>query len=118
LLKEVFAPTVIFDMSSLGGVPARKVAAGEICNMWQEGFQDIDAIHHQAGNYIVSIKESINAEVFCYATATHFKKNARKGNIREFVGTYDLALALTDEGWRVTGFRYNVKYVTGNQTLE
>ena len=118
LQSEVFAENVTFDMSSAGGPPAKKISAREICDMWASGFQGIDHIHHQAGNYLVSLKDEGSADVFCYAMATHYKKSASKGNVREFVGSYDVALVLTDLGWRVRGFRYNLKYMNGNLTLE
>ena len=118
LLTEVFADEVLFDMSSAGGPSATKLRPRAICDMWKDGFKGIDAIHHQAGNYLVSISEDVNAEVTCYAVATHYKKIATKGNVREFVGSYDLGLVFTDQGWRINAFRYNLKYVNGNVTLE
>jgi hypothetical protein len=117
LISEVFCPNVVFDMSSLGGEPARKLSSEEICRNWKEGFSEIDSIHHQAGNYIVTLREEGLAEVLCYAIAIHYKKDTTKGTTREFVGTYNLMLQLTDMGWRINGFRYNVKYVTGNIEL-
>jgi hypothetical protein len=118
LLGEVFADEVFFDMSSAGGASPGRMKSSEICRMWKEGFVGIDSIHHQAGNYIVSIVDGVSAEVFCYATAMHFKKNATKGNVREFVGSYNLMAVFTDVGWRISGFRYNLKYVAGNSSLE
>ena len=108
LKAEVFSPVVMFDMSSLNAQPASKLTAEDICNMWREGFKGIDAVHHQAGNYLVTIKEDIGAEVLCYARATHYRKAAN--SINEFVGSYNILLVLTDIGWRINGFRYNVKY--------
>jgi hypothetical protein len=118
LLKEVFAESVQFDMSSAGGSPSKKTSPREICDMWKDGFKGIDAIHHQAGNYIVTLNEDVNAEVICYAIALHYRKDATKGNVREFVGSYDVALVFTDHGWRIDGFRYNLKYISGNTSLE
>ena len=117
LLKDVFADKVAFDMSSVGGQKST-IRPQEICDMWRDGFKGIDSIQHLAGNYLVTIKEDVNAEVFCYANATHFKKNAKNGQVREFVGTYDITLVFTDLGWRINGFRYNLKYITGNASLE
>jgi hypothetical protein len=118
LKQEVFASDVMFDMSSAGGTPASKLTSGEICNMWEQGFRGIDAVHHQAGNYIVTLRDETNADVLCYAVATHYKQKATKGNVREFVGSYDIVLVFTDIGWRINGFRYNLKYSSGNSSLE
>jgi hypothetical protein len=118
LLKEVFAESVLFDMSSAGGPPAKKISPREICEMWKKGFEGIDAIHHQAGNYIVTFRDEVNADVICYAIALHYRKDEARGNVREFVGSYDLAMVFTDQGWRIDGFRYNLKYINGNAALE
>jgi hypothetical protein len=117
LLSEVFAAEVLFDMSSAGGPSATKLPPGKICDMWRDGFKGIDAIHHQAGNYLVRIFDDVNAEVTCYAVATHYKKSASKGNVREFVGSYNIGLVFTDQGWRINAFRYNLKYMNGNVDL-
>jgi hypothetical protein len=116
LLSEVFTEEVDFDMSSIGGEKL-VTTAKNICTMWANGFKGIDAVNHLAGNYLISIKED-TATVFAYATATHFKNSATKGKTREFVGTYDIHLRNQKDGWRIDGFRYNLKYSNGNITLE
>jgi hypothetical protein len=119
LTTEVFKETVNFDMSSMGAGDATQLKATQICKMWQDGFEGIDVIHHQAGNYLVKLKdEDTTAEVFCYALASHYKESARGGQTREFAGSYDLHLVLTDYGWRIDGFKYNLKYVKGNASLK
>lgn len=110
--KEVFTKDVFFDMSSLGG-PKNLLPAKQICEMWAEGFKDLDAVNHLAGNYLVDI-DGDSAKVFAYATASHFKKTATQGNTREFVGTYDLHLTNTVAGWRIDSFAYHLKYAAGN----
>lgn len=115
LLEEVLTEQVWFDMASVGGGEGKKISAKDICQMWKTGFTGIDAVHHQAGNYLVDFHaEAIEATVFCYAIALHYKKSATQGNTREFVGSYDLHCVLTDKGWRIDSFKYNVKYVNGN----
>jgi hypothetical protein len=119
LIKEVFADNVLFDMSSMGAGQPAKMKPGDICDMWSKGFAGIDHIHHQAGNFIVNFKnENIEAEIFCYAIAIHFKKSASKGQTREFVGSYDFHASFTDLGWRLDRFKYNLKYVSGNAELK
>jgi hypothetical protein len=118
LLAEVLTDNVHFDMASLGAGEAKTLTAIEITNMWRVGFAGIDAIHHQSGNFLVSFKsDAVEADVFCYAIASHFKKAAKQGQTREFVGSYDLHCVLTDKGWRIDSFKYNVKYVSGNGDL-
>jgi hypothetical protein len=113
--SEVFAEDVYFDMSSLGG-EISMMTSKQICELWNEGFKRIDSVNHLAGNYIVNINND-KAVVFAYATATHYKESASNGKTREFVGTYDIELILLDNGWRINKFKYNLKFMTGNQTL-
>ena len=116
LQAEVFSTGLRqFDMSSAGG-PSKELKSKEICEMWQQGFEGIDAIQHLAGNYLVKV-DGDTAEVFAYANATHYKAAAVEGNTREYVGSYDLHLVKVASGWRIDGFRYNMKYVTGNVAL-
>jgi len=117
LLNEVFTKEVWFDMSSMGGGEPAHLNAEAICRTWEEGLQGINAIHHQGGNYIVTISETM-ADVFCYAIAIHYKKDAVNGHTREFVGSYELTLQHTDKGWLINRFRYLVKFITGNTDLK
>lgn len=119
LLREVFAPDVMFDMSSAGAGEPGMMAASAICKMWEEGFQGLDAVHHQAGHYIINLTgNAAIAHIHAYAVATHYKKSTLKGHTRTFVGSYDLQAGITKEGWRLTAFKYNLKYIDGNVALQ
>jgi len=117
LMDEVFKETIWFDVSSNGGDPASHLKAQEICDMWKQGLADTDAVHHQAGHYIITVKNDA-ADIYGYAVATHYKKAAIKGAIRTFVGSYDLKAERGKNGWRLSQFKYNLKYADGNLTLE
>jgi len=116
ILEEVFSEEVLFDMSSLG-MEIKKTTAKDICEIWRNGFVGIDAVNHLAGNILVTIADD-GAEVFAYATATHFKNDTTLGKTREFVGSYSLHLTETRNGWRIDQFRYNLKYMNGNLELK
>ena len=113
LIAEVFAPEVKLDMTSLGEKEEVFLTSREICNMWDEALKDVDAVHHQPGNYIIQIEEH-EAFAKAYAIATHYKKRNTQGPLREFVGSYDLHFIRTEGGWRIDGFKYNLKYMDGN----
>lgn len=115
LQNEVFTGHVQFDMSSIGG-ENKEMTAQEICDMWAKNFEGIDSINHLAGNQLVTVKDNA-AEVFAYATATHFKESATQGKTREMVGTYNLHLKHMTEGWRIDAFKYELKFSTGNGEL-
>jgi hypothetical protein len=116
LQRNVFTEQVYFDMSSLGGMQV-DTTASHICQIWKDGFAGIDAVNHLAGNYLVTINGD-TADVFAYATATHFKQSATQGKTREFVGTYNLHLTKGEAGWRIDRFKYNLKYINGNLDLK
>ncbi len=78
IIDEVFTDSVLFDMSSAGGGEAAILNAKEICNNWNKGLQGIDAIHHQAGNYLLTVNNK-EATVEAYAIAIHFKEKAVHG---------------------------------------
>lgn len=114
LLDEVFTELVLFDMASLGAGEPATLAAKQVCENWKDGFEGIDAVHHQAGTYLVTLTGDA-AMVHAYAIASHYKKSATQGNTREFVGSYDLGLIfLPEKGWRINAFHYYLKYSSGN----
>ena len=117
-VREVFAPQVRFDMSSLTGIAASTMTGAQIAQGWEEGLKALKAVHHQAGNFQVRLRGPAEAEARCYAIATHFLPNPTGRNTRTFVGSYDFELEKVAGRWRITLFRFNVKYVEGNLELE
>jgi len=117
MLDEVFTEKINFDVSNAGGDAASVMYAKDVCELWRQGFTGLDAVHHQAGHYLITVKND-DADIYAYAVATHFKKQAKKGNTRTFVGSYDLKAIRTGSGWRLTQFKYNLKYLEGNATME
>jgi hypothetical protein len=118
LQEEVFTREVLFDLSQAGGGAAGTVSSRSICDGWAQGFSGIDAVHHLVGNHLVSLDGEAAAEITCYATATHYRADAEKGPLREFVGSYRLHAVRTEHGWRLDRFAYQLKYVTGNTRLD
>lgn len=117
LLDEVFTDSVWFDMQSAGGGEPKNLKATEICAAWKEGLSQLDAVHHQAGHYLINIHD-YGADIYGYAVALHLKQSATKGRTRTFVGSYDLKATETPNGWRLSQFKYNLKYIDGNVGLE
>ena len=116
LLNEVFTGNILFDMSSLGQ-EIKTIPAKEVCEIWQKGLEGLDSVNHLAGNYLVTINGE-TADVFAYATATHYKNSAIQGKTREFIGSYDLHLTKVLQGWRIDVFKYNLKFMNGNLELK
>lgn len=116
-VKRCFAPVVRFDLSSLGAGEATTKTPDEIAALWESGLRPLAAVHHQAGNYVVKVAGH-DATAFCYGIAGHYLPNASGRNTRTFVGSYDLGLEKADGAWRITRFKFNLKYLDGNVELE
>jgi hypothetical protein len=115
-VRDCFTPTVHFDMSSAGAGPASDRASAEIASDWEKNLTPLAAIHHQAGNYRVSV-DGERAKLFCYGIAYHYLPNPSGRNTRVFVGSYDFELTRASGHWKICAFRYNLKFVDGNQEL-
>ena len=83
----------------------------------RQGLRTLDAVHHQAGNYRVDVGGA-EASAFCYGIATHYRRTKSGRNTRTFVGSYDFRLVRQSGEWRITAFRFNLKYIDGNVELE
>jgi len=116
-VRDVFAPQVLFDMTSLAGGQPATLAPDQIASAWEKGLKDLAAIHHQAGNYQVSVKGN-EADLFCYGIAYHYLPNPTERNIRTFVGSYNMHLVRSDAGWKIDRFKFNLKFIDGNKDLE
>ncbi len=114
---DCFTPQVLFDASAVTGAPAAVTPAKEIAAGWERGLAPITAVHHQAGNFRISLRGD-EADAFCYAVAFHYRKTASGRNTRTFAGSYDLGMRRIDGRWRIATFRLNLKFVDGNLELE
>lgn len=116
-VQDVFAPEVLFDMTSLGAPQAEKKTPKQIAAMWDEGLKALTAIHHQAGNFQATVKGN-EADVSCYGIAYHYLPNPTNQNTRTFVGSYTFHLVRGESGWKIDRFRFTVKFIDGNKDLE
>jgi hypothetical protein len=117
-VRACLADTVRFDMTSLAGGEPADVPAEQIVAGWTTGLAPIEAIHHQAGNFRVTVRGD-EADAFCYGIALHFRRTASGRNTRTFVGSYDFRLVNgSDDAWRITAFKFTLKFLDGNATLE
>ncbi len=116
-VRAALAPRLHVDMTSVAGGEPSEVEGAALAAMWETGLRPIQAIHHQIGNLRTAV-DGDAAEAFCYGTATHYRPTASGRNVRTFVGSYDFRLARIDEAWRITLFRFNLKYLDGNLQLE
>jgi SnoaL-like protein len=117
MVRDALAPRLHVDMTSLAGGQPSEMSGADLAAAWETGLKPIQAVHHQAGNYRVTV-EGDEAVAFCYGTATHYRPTRSGRDVRTFVGSYDFRLARLEGKWRITSFRFNLKYVDGNLELE
>jgi 3-phenylpropionate/cinnamic acid dioxygenase small subunit len=116
-VKECFSEEVHFDMTSMAGGEPTTLTPDDIVAAWDDGLKHLESIHHQAGNYLVDVRQR-EATVFCYGTAMHYLTSETGDNTRTFVGSYDFHLAKIAGEWRIDRFRFNLKFIDGNPDLE
>ena len=115
-VKACFADEVVLDMTSMAGGEPGKLTPQQIADAWAQGLKGLKAIHHQAGNYDVTLKGA-EADVFCYGIAFHYLPNATGKNSRTFVGSYNFHLKKIGTEWKIDIFKYNLKFIDGNLEL-
>ena len=116
-VRACLAERVRFDMTSLAGGAAQDLSPDEIARGWETGLKAIEHVHHQAGNLRIAVAGD-RATAFCYAIALHYRATRSGNNVRRFVGSYDFSLQKIDMEWRITAFRFNVKFIDGTLDLE
>lgn len=116
-VREVFAPHVHFDMTSLAGGAPTTLAPEQIAAAWESGLAPIEAVHHQAGNFRVTVRDD-EADAACYGIAYHYRRHPSGRNTRVFVGDYTFGLTRDGPRWRIASFRFAAKFVDGNLQLE
>jgi len=116
-VKALFSSRVLFDMTSLSGGQPVTITPQEIVDGWDRGFRALRAIHLQAGNYLVFIRDN-EAIVFCYGIVLHYLPNSTNWNTRILVGSYDIHLMRQEGEWKIDGFKFNLKFIKGNPDME
>ncbi|MCG7522476.1 nuclear transport factor 2 family protein [Ruegeria sp. Ofav3-42] len=90
-------------------LPAQIVAA------WQTVLPGYDRTHHLMGTESVSIQGD-TATTTSNIHATHILENEGE-NTWVFIGDYQHELAKTDQGWKITFMRANLRAQLGNENL-
>ncbi|HWQ19686.1 MAG TPA: nuclear transport factor 2 family protein [Methanotrichaceae archaeon] len=106
-VKDLFADEVLFDMTSMSGGEPATLRPQQIVDGWDSGLKKLKSIHHQAGNYVVDVREE-DADLFGYGIAFHYLPNPTNRNSRIFVGSYDLHFIRAEESWKIDEFKFNL----------
>jgi hypothetical protein len=117
-VRACFTDTVFFDMTSLAGGAPATLSADQIVAGWTQGLAPIESVHHQAGNFQITVRGD-EADASCYGIALHYRHTASGRNTRTFVGSYDFTIVnRTGDAWRISAFRFKLKFMDGNPDLE
>jgi len=117
LVRGCFTEEVDFDMTSLAGGDPVRLTPAQITDAWETGLRPLEQVHHQVGNLQISV-DGTTATAFCYGIALHYRTTKDGNNVRRFVGSYDFKLRYEGGLWRISLFRFNLKFVDGNRGLE
>ena len=116
-LESCFANPFVLDMTSMTGGEPATMTPQQVAQAWSDGFKPLDHVHHQIGNLRTEV-DGAQARVKCYGVAFHHRAKAAGLKSRVFVGTYELALALSNGRWVITRLVFKLKFIDGNLELE
>ena len=114
-VRSCFTDTVLFNTGLTCGEPVM-IAKERIVEAWANALEDLQAIQHQVGNFIVT-REPDGVSVFCYGIAYHYLPERSNRNTKIFVGSYTLHLVKPEETWKIDKFTFHEKFVAGNTHL-
>ena len=117
-VEACLAEMVILDMTSMTEGEPLHLKPDDVVAGFARTLEPIDQVHHQVGNFQIDVTGD-RATAFCYGVAYHHReKISNPSKTRVFVGSYDVHLARADRRWRIDLFRFNLKFIEGNQELE
>src|SRR5262245_3966388 len=116
-VEACLSDRVTLDMTSLTGGEPSRLTPSEVARGWAEGLKAIDHVHHQLGNFLVTVAGD-TARVSCHGIALHHRRISGPQSVRRFVGSYDIRLTRRGGGWTVDLFKFDVAFVDGNLELE
>lgn len=88
----------------------------QIVDAWQTVLPGYDRTQHLMGTHIVDIDGS-TAAALSNVYATHILENDQGEDFWVFIGDYEHELAKTEDGWKITLMRANLRGQLGNPDL-
>lgn len=117
-LEACFTDPFVLDMTSMVGGSPLNMTPQQVASAWAEGFKSLTHVHHQIGNLRTRVADGA-ATVWCYGVALHHRSTvATDAKTRRFVGSYEIDLRVTVDGWRISRLKFNLKFIDGNLNLE
>ncbi|MEM7043222.1 MAG: nuclear transport factor 2 family protein, partial [Pseudomonadota bacterium] len=88
----------------------------QIVDAWQTVLPGYERTQHVMGTEIVKV-DGETATTLSNIYATHILENDRGENFWVFIGDYEHELAKTEDGWKITLMRANLRAQLGNPNL-
>ncbi len=107
----------VFTVDAIGWYGGRAVEGrAAIVTMIQRGLGATGATQHLLGNPVVEVGGD-TATAWCAVRAFHQGAGAKEHLTYEVIGDYDDELVRTDEGWRITRRRMEVRARVGSREV-
>ncbi|MEU8138068.1 nuclear transport factor 2 family protein [Streptodolium elevatio] len=115
-LREVFAPKVRLDYTSLNGGEPAELAADDVVAGWSQVLGAYDATQHLITNHLVDV-DGDTAVCTAAFQATHRLANPFGAPLWTLGGNYRFDLARSEGRWQITGVVMTVTWADGNKDL-
>jgi uncharacterized protein len=114
--QNYFVEKPFIDYSSLSTIPGAFVPAVDLVNGWKKLFVQFKFTQHLITNFDVQVNGDEATALF-YGHALHHLPHAKGGDMWEVYGTYDVSFLKTSGSWKISSFKFNLKYQKGNKNL-
>lgn len=114
-LRELFAPQVTTDYTSLFGGTPQTQASEALVESWRGALAHVTT-QHLLGPIHVRL-EGDSATATCHVRAMHFAKGASGGEHWEVLGHYVFALGRSPDGFRIQHMTLQTLLQIGNRNL-
>jgi hypothetical protein len=115
LLETVFAADMAADFRSFAG---REVVRGR--DAWlaaiRKTIAGLSATQHLTGNHVIAVAGD-TATLRADLQAVHILQNERGDGEYTVGGWYDIELARTADGWRITFYKLTISWARGNRDI-
>lgn len=115
-VENSLTDTVLLDYKSMNGKEPSVEKRKDIVESWKNFLPGFDSTHHQLGNYLIS-STGERIQIFLYVTASHYLKNETEDNLWQVVGSYNIEIIADENTFKISEFRFNFKFSTGNEKL-
>lgn len=115
-VRKVLADQVEFDS---GKGPEQK-SADEVIATWKDEYKKLDGLQHLTAAYGIEVFPT-EARIKFKGITTHFKRLKSGKDTKTIYGDYEVTMVPAtdplDWAWKVSKFKHNKRFLTGNLSL-